>query len=290
MSEFLSASIFEGDWEFFVDTLFGPNPLFPEYYQACIKKDLEKAQKCISEGAFAENTYLWNQKIYTCIMDCCESIDIRHGRCDELSVPVHDLFFFANESDIHKLAFAFGLLDIHSLSDDYIHNFFAVPEEYTCLHRVLIENLPSSRLATIRGAYGGGSLLHAMLGYGSNRNVTEMAYLLLKHAPEINLYELDDCRGETFLYGAIEKLYTSFVEDMLKKGGFDVNEKDAQENISAPSMVLKYSTEYDFHKVKELFAVLMKYGLYLDLKKIDLEKKFKNGFTVGDLLEQLKIK
>jgi hypothetical protein len=59
MADLLITMVDGGDWLGTVTVLFGPNPLFSEYYHACITQDLEKAKKELEKGAFAEQTFLW---------------------------------------------------------------------------------------------------------------------------------------------------------------------------------------------------------------------------------------
>jgi hypothetical protein len=60
MADLLITMVDGGDWLGTVTVLFGPNPLFSEYYHACITQDLEKAKKELEKGAFAEQTFTKN--------------------------------------------------------------------------------------------------------------------------------------------------------------------------------------------------------------------------------------
>jgi len=57
MAGLLTISVTSGSWEGIVSDLFGYNPLCQDYYEACLKQDLEKAKKELEKGAFAENNY-----------------------------------------------------------------------------------------------------------------------------------------------------------------------------------------------------------------------------------------
>ena len=66
----LSKAVLTKDLRHAVIILFGNDPLFPDYYRACLDKNFEKAEKLVKEGAFAEHTYLWYAR---CRQDCCLS-------------------------------------------------------------------------------------------------------------------------------------------------------------------------------------------------------------------------
>jgi hypothetical protein len=69
-----AGSMHKDRWDFTVKALFGEDPFFPEYRQACFDKDTVKAQQLLKQGAFAENLHLWNERplgCYLCCMDGC---------------------------------------------------------------------------------------------------------------------------------------------------------------------------------------------------------------------------
>jgi hypothetical protein len=71
-SEYLSKAVLKQNWKATINALFGEDPLFPRYYRACINKNFKDAKKFLSEGDFAENTYMWDIFAgHDCCMNGC---------------------------------------------------------------------------------------------------------------------------------------------------------------------------------------------------------------------------
>jgi hypothetical protein len=79
-----------------IKALFGENPVCHDYYLACIENDLQKVEKEIKKGAFAENTYYLLNTTSMCSF--CEL----HGCCLKQTNDDTLLYYLKQKEKMYK--------------------------------------------------------------------------------------------------------------------------------------------------------------------------------------------